>query len=147
MTRAAGLSERSMVEHACSRLAERDDVAVNVEVPLGGRFIDLVYVRHGRVCTVEFKLAAWRRALRQAADHLLGADSAYVCMPRRPVPDEMRDAFHQVGAGLLFFENEGDWPFELVIEARSKNAPWEVARQQLFDAAHCSVGEGLDVYV
>jgi hypothetical protein len=147
MTRATELSERSMVEYAYSRLVELDDVTVNLEVPLGGRFVDLVYVRHGRVCTVEFKLASWRRALEQAVDHLLGADSAYVCMPKRPVPQEMRNAFHEAGVGLLFFTSEGDWPFELVIEGHSKHGPWEVARQQLLNVAQCSVGEGLDVYV
>lgn len=144
---ATRFSEHSMVEHACSRLAEHEGVAVNVEVPLGGRFVDLVYVRNECVCTVEFKLSSWRRALLQAADHLLGADSAYVCMPRRAVSQEMKNAFHETGVGLLFFDEEGDWPFELVIEGHSKHGPWEVARQQLWAAAQCPLGEGLDVYV
>jgi hypothetical protein len=136
-----------MVEHACSRLAKHEDVTINVEVPLGGRFVDLVYVRYGRVYTVEFKLSSWRRALVQASDHLLGADTAYVCMPRRAVSQEMRSAFHDAGVGLLFFDEEGDWPFELVIEGHSKHGPWGIARQQLWAAAQCPLGEGLDVYV
>lgn len=33
--------------------------------------------------TIEFKLHDWRRAIRQAMDHSLGADKAYICLPKR----------------------------------------------------------------
>lgn len=53
------------------------------EVPIAGRFADLIGIREGEVVAVELKLAQWRVALLQARTYQLGAHYAYVAFPLR----------------------------------------------------------------
>lgn len=141
------ISEETLVKHAVERLQQTDGVSVGTEVPLAGRLVDLVYVQAEEVFTIEFKLADWRRALRQARDHLLGADKAFVCMPPRKVSQDMRDEFERAGIGLLFFRDDWDWPFELVIEAPPSQETWVVARRQVYEVVADEPGRRPTVYV
>ena len=102
---------------------------MSCEVPILGRSVDLAYLTEEEVYTVEFKLRDWRRAIRQARDHLLGTDYAYICMPRRKVSDAMMSELQSVGVGLLFFCDEGDWPFEEIVEAPRSQVTSEIARK------------------
>jgi len=111
----------------------RDDVKVVCNVPALGRCIDLAYLRGQSLFSVEFKLHNWRRAIRQARDHCLAADYAYVCMPRRDVGERMLEAFRAAGVGLLFYCEEGDWPFEIIEKAPRSRETWAVARTKLGD--------------
>jgi hypothetical protein len=120
-----------LVDCARERIEQHDDVAVCCHVPLLGRCVDLVYIIDGDVFTVEFKLRAWRRAIVQARDHRLGADYAYVCMPRREVKQDFRSELDAAGVGLLFFTEEGDWPFETVVSAPRSSEKWDPARREL----------------
>jgi hypothetical protein len=82
---------------------------VFAEVDIAGRFADLVAMKPEDVVAVELKLAAWRRALRQATAYQLGADRSYVALPldaaRRA--HRNRDAFEREGIGLLAVDDAG----------------------------------------
>jgi len=55
---------------------------VVLEVPFLNRCIDMVMINEkGVIFTVEFKISNIRHAIRQAYDHALGADYAFICMP------------------------------------------------------------------
>lgn len=126
--RAGSQSESGLVLSTLHGLLRRRGLLVCEQVPVLGRSADLAFIRGGAVVTVEFKLRDWRRALAQARDHLLAADYAWVCMPRRSVTPAMRDAFKREGVGLTFYQETGAWPFEPVIEATRSREPFKAAR-------------------
>jgi hypothetical protein len=80
---------------------------------------------------LEFKLHDWRRAIAQAQDHLLGVDHAYVCMPKRSVTESMLTELKRAGVGLMYFQEDGDWPFEIVVEAPASVETWGSARARV----------------
>jgi len=123
-------SERELADAVISRLMLVVDVIFSCEAPVLGRSADVALCRADELHTIEFKLHDWRQAIRQAIDHQLAADFAYVCMPKRRVTDAMRDAFVEAGVGLLFFA-EAEWPFEIVFEATRSTGTWCVAYERL----------------
>ena len=123
------VKECTLVDDSLRRLRKASRICVSCEVPILGRNVDLAYLTEEEVYTVEFKLRDWRRAIRQARDHLLGTDYAYICMPRRKVSDAMMSELERVGVGLLFFCDEGDWPFEEIVEAPRSQVTSEIARK------------------
>lgn len=125
--------EWQLVQAALHRLAACNGVIACCQVPLLGRCVDLVYVRGATVTTVEFKLTDWRRALKQASDHRLGADYAYVCTPRRRISLEMRTEFGAAGVGLLFLSEHARWPFEAAVDAPRSTDMWRPAREGVLD--------------
>jgi len=90
-----------------------------------------VYMHKGRLITVEFKIHDWRRAIRQARDHRLAADLAYVCMPKRQLTSALREDLRKNGVGLFFFCQDPRWPFELVVEAPHSRDTWTFANSAL----------------
>lgn len=126
-------SEWELVLEAYERLQAVPRVAASCHVPLLGRCVDLVFMRRRVVTTVEFKLTDWRRAIRQARDHRLGADYAYVCMPPRPVADRMREELAEAGVGLLLYCEEGKWPFNTVVRAPRSTETWQHARDAVVE--------------
>ena len=125
--------EADLVQGAFERIRGWSEIRVAKEVPSLGRCVDLVYLERGIVVAVEFKMNDWRRALRQARDHRLAADYVYVCMPAREIPQAMWMALAQEGIGLLFYSNEGDWPFSMALKAPQSSETWKVARAWLRD--------------
>lgn len=123
-------SEQALVDAVFLRLQRHSGAALSREAPLLGRSVDLALYRDGEMHTIEFKLHDWRRALRQAADHLLATDFAYICMPARSVTPTMREAFEDAGIGLLFYADM-EWPFETVITASRSTTKWGVAYDRL----------------
>lgn len=123
--------EARLVKRAFQKLGKNPNVTVRCSVPLLGRCVDLAYLHESCLVTVEFKLRDWRRALRQARDHRLATDYAYVCMPRREIPTAMRQEFIRLGVGLSFYSNRGDWPFEIAVQAPRSCETWSVARAWL----------------
>ncbi len=124
-------NEFSFVNTAWRRLANRKTLSACREVPLLGRAIDLALEKEGAVFAFEFKLRDWRRALVQARDHRLAVDYAYICMPKRAVPDVMRTALLDSGVGLAFYSTNQGWPFEIVVEAPKSTDVWPAAREAL----------------
>lgn len=127
------LDERTLQHDCVRRLRESFSVSVEHEVPLLGRTVDLVYIDNDFVVTIEFKLRDWRRAISQARDHLLGADYAYICMPRRTVTDGLREELEEAGVGLVFYKDGDDWPFEEVVSAPKSKDTWISARSMLVE--------------
>ena len=130
MAASAFESEQALVDSVLARLREFDDILLSCEAPLLGRSVDLAYFRADELHTIEFKLRDWRKAIRQAVDHQLAADFAFICMPPRRVTDAMREAFEQCGVGLLFVI-DAPWPFETVIESARSRDQWAVAYDRL----------------
>jgi len=127
-TKRYNISEKTLVDGALRRLRELPSIQVCCEVPVLGRSVDLAYVRDGALVTVEFKLSDWRRALLQVRAHILAADYCYICMPERRVSNDLELALESAGVGLLFYTEEGKWPFIQVIEAKQSEETWETAR-------------------
>lgn len=125
------MTERRIQYDSFKRLRSLTSINVRHEVPLLGRIVDLVYIQAGLVITVEFKMHDWRRAILQARDHLLGADYAYICMPKRKISEQLQSAIKKAQVGLVFHKKQGDWPFDIVIEAPRSKDTWEIARRDL----------------
>ena len=115
------------------RLQTSGLVSVSHEVPLLGRMVDLVYIIEGSVVTIEFKLHDWRRAIVQARDHLLGADYAYICMPKRKITDRLKRELESTGVGLAFYREKDEWPFEIAVSAPRSKETWSIARAMLVE--------------
>ena len=127
------VSEKYLQYDALKRIHNSGLKSARLEVPLLGRIVDLVYVKKDCVVTVEFKIHDWRRALKQAKDHLLGADYSYICMPERTVSDELKDELKISGIGLVFHRENGDWPFDIIIDAPKSKETWNVAKLHLIE--------------
>lgn len=98
-------TERQMVEHAEVEL-RRDATPYALEVPFLDRSIDLVYEQGAGYVTIEFKRKDWRRAIRQARDHQLGAKGSYICLPKDRVTDEVILEAKEAGIGILVWTPE-----------------------------------------
>ncbi len=86
------------------------------EVPIAGRFADLIGIREGEVVAVELKLAQWRVALLQARTYQLGARYAYVAFPLRVALRLRGDPalFDAEGIGLLGVASDAGEAEELI---------------------------------
>lgn len=120
-------TEFAMVRSVRRRLTAAGTIS-RMEVPLLGHSIDLVYLWGEHLCSVEFKLSNWRRALQQAIAHQLGADYAFICLPERSIPNEMETLLNEHGVGLLFFQPDGPTPWREMLPARASSRTWNPAR-------------------
>lgn len=126
-------SEQAYVMDAHKRL-RRLGVPCKWEAALLGRSIDLVFVYEDAVHSVEFKLKDWRKGLKQARDHQLGADFAYLCLPGKNLTEQLSSEAREAGVGILFFQDDGDFPFAIAIQAEHSSSQWPVARDRLLTA-------------
>ena len=124
------ISELQLVKKAHKRLLRSAEIDVCLDVPIMGRCVDLAYLCKGEITTIEFKLKDWKRALKQARDHMLGADYCYICMPERSITDYFKTEIESSGIGLLFFRNEEGWPFQIIVEAPRSRQVWEVVHNK-----------------
>lgn len=100
------MTESEMVDFAIECLVNKGMVTkIAKEVPFLSRCIDLVFIEpdDGTLVTVEFKLDNWKHAVRQAKDHALGADQAYICLPSRKVDSEIQRYVKKSGVGLAIY--------------------------------------------
>jgi hypothetical protein len=101
------MTEAKMVDQAVEKLKRARMTYVTTEIPFLSRCIDVVAIdRDGLVVTFEFKLNDYKQAVRQARDHALGADKAYICMPMKKVTQKILDYVRESGVGLCSFDNE-----------------------------------------
>jgi len=129
-SRDSNRSELELVRSAFLRAQSRRGVTVCCHVPVLGRCIDMAYVLRSSLVTIEFKLHDWRKAIAQAKDHRLAAHHSYICMPQRSVSDVLLTSLNTAGVGLLFFKDEGKWPFSVHLEAPASNEAWRFAREE-----------------
>lgn len=88
----------------CEEIAE-----VKREIPFLSRSIDLVCMtKDQQVISIELKVHDWKHAIQQASDHRLGADKAYICLPKRKITDALSDALSEAGIGLLLFDPDAE---------------------------------------
>jgi len=74
---------------------------IALEVPFLSRCIDMVLINENSVIyTVEFKMHNIKQAIKQARDHSLGADYAFICIPEKKVDMEL---FKNENIGLFFY--------------------------------------------
>ncbi|MHA1660237.1 MAG: hypothetical protein ACTSUT_14090 [Promethearchaeota archaeon] len=75
------------------------------EFPLYNRCIDAVLLKNGIIYTIEFKINDWHRAIKQIRTHMLIADFAYLCMPNKNFPVELRELLKNYGIGLWAYDS------------------------------------------
>jgi hypothetical protein len=124
-------TEQAYVRDAYKRLRKKG-VPSLWEAPIMGRSADLVYLQENYLITIEFKLKDWRRGLRQARDHQIGSDFAYLCIPNWEPTEALRAAARDLGVGLFRFCEGLDWPFEIIQPALRSTLTWPVIREKLF---------------
>ncbi|HBD24594.1 MAG: hypothetical protein A2566_02635 [Candidatus Zambryskibacteria bacterium RIFOXYD1_FULL_40_13] len=122
-------TEREMVIGFC-KLLESKKLTFSVEVPFYNKSIDLVYYNEqGILCALEFKIHDWKKALKQASDHLIGAQSSYICIPSNKDSDELRRVIKDSKCGLILFDF--DAKKVLVVEESKNELVWEGASELL----------------
>lgn len=124
-------TERAMVKATERQLLEHDR-RYAVEVPLFHRSIDMVWEdphESDQLVAVEFKLQDWKQALRQARDHLLGADRVYITLPAPRIHEAIIQKAQTTGVGVMGWEPDGRLEIQLPFEPN--DLLWEPIRDQL----------------
>lgn len=108
--------EEEMMEKGFTYLSGIERFAeIKKEVPFLSRCIDVVILdENNLIISIEFKVKKWRQAIEQATNHKLGADKAYICLPKRELSVPLREALEKRGIGLLLFDPNGE---EVITEA------------------------------
>lgn len=108
----------------------REGFAVRLEVPLNGRYADVVAQRGEELVAIELKLEDWREALAQAMHYQVAAHRAYIAMPldHAILPLRQRSRLERQGIGLLGVHPLGE--VRTLVEAR------ESARRLPFLTTH-----------
>ena len=97
---------------------EREEWGLRDEVPLNGRYADLVAQRDGELVAVELKMEDWREALAQAMHYQVAAHRAFIAMPLNHaiLPLRQRSRLERQGVGLLGVHPLGE--VRVLLEAR-----------------------------
>lgn len=123
-------SEQFFVLNAYNKLKSLNVPCV-WECPLLGRSIDLLYYKDNFICSVEFKLNNWKKALVQARDHQLGADLAYICMPEKKISDKIKKEAQELNIGILELNESEHWPFVTILPAKKSEDQWCIGKEKL----------------
>ena len=115
--------EIEMEEKMLKYLETRQDVLLlGKEVPFLSRCIDIVFLNiDNQLITFELKIKDWRRAIKQALNHKLGADYSYICIPKRKLTPGLQSNIESAKIGLVMFDNEAEIPIEVVLPASYNN--------------------------
>lgn len=99
---------------------------VLAEVPIVGRWADLVGTREAEVVAIELKLRDWRGALHQAVAYQIGADRAWVAMPLAAASRAYRHRyrFEREGVGLLAVDDQGGVRIPIPAESSPRLLPF-----------------------
>ena len=111
------MTEQDMVMECKKFFLHDSDLNVFCEIPFLTRSIDMVLRSNcNKLITIEFKLHDWKRAIRQAIDHSLGADEAYICLPKRK-NDKYDNIIKEVikyNIGLMVYDKDSDEKIQIV---------------------------------
>jgi len=127
-------SEREFLTAVLRPLKRRWPGMVYINVPSMSRCVDITVrmKEMNEIITVELKLTNWRRALRQARDHLLAADRSYVCIPNINPTFQCIEQFRAFGVGLLTIEVHGNgYCMREILPAPQSRSLWSVSRNRL----------------
>lgn len=127
------MSEQEMIDSVCLKLDELR-IAYAKEVPFMSRCIDLVIVFDDKYIAVEFKQHDWKKAVKQAQDHLLGADEVYICIKPQTRLEGIISEVESNGVGVYFFDSEEDNPLRVIKEAQKSKRIWSKSRAWLESA-------------
>ena len=61
----------------------------------------------------------WKHAIQQAMDHKNGADFAYICLPKRKLPNDLPAMLDETLIGLMMYNNDTN-SIENIIAPRPK---------------------------
>lgn len=101
-------TERDMVIDFC-KILETQNLVFAVEVPFMNRSVDLVFYKEGKIKAIEFKLHDWKKAIKQAKVHSLGADEIYICLPYNLYfnrVEQMKEVLEINHCGLILFNTD-----------------------------------------
>lgn len=107
---------------------------VKREIPFLSRCIDVVLLDdENKIISIEFKVNNWRHAIEQAKNHKLGADKAYICIPKRKISESFSNAIKDAGIGLMEFDPNETEIIHEVISAPNEASNIPVFRNILRD--------------
>lgn len=112
-----------MTEAGYKYLSSQKNVKeIKQEVPFLSRCIDVVFINTlDEIVTIEFKVSKWRHAIEQASNHKLGADKAYICLPKRHITKALSEAVTTAGLGLLIYDPDSENTIQVAIEVAENN--------------------------
>lgn len=109
-------------------------IDVKKEIPFLSRCIDIVMIDDfNEIISIEFKVKKWRHAIEQAVNHNLGADKAYICLPKRNITETLRNAIEEAGIGLLMYDNSQTDKIVEAIPVRNGKKNISVFRKMLLN--------------
>lgn len=114
----ARISENDLIDRFKTTL--QPGYMVFEEVGLFNRSIDMVLLNKSKLITVEFKINNWRQAVRQIRGHLIAADFAYLCMPKRRIPEQLLSLLTINGIGLFLYDFHSERLTENIRPKRSQ---------------------------
>jgi len=113
--------------------------AVRDEVPLHGRYADLLVQHEDELIAVELKLEDWREALAQAMHYQVAAHKSYIAMPLHgaALPLRSRSRLERQGVGLLAVHPLGDVRTLVEAKGSTRRLPFfsDHIREQWFGAS------------
>ena len=125
--------EQDMVDVCYEYLSRLPNIIdVKKEIPFLSRCIDIVMIDDfNEIISIEFKVKKWRHAIEQAVNHNLGADKAYICLPKRSITATLRNAIEEAGVGLLMYDNSQTDKVVEAIPAKKEKHNISVFREML----------------
>ena len=131
------MTEQAIQEKIFSSIKSQFEKA-GLEISVLNRCIDIAYLNaDSELITIEIKLRDWRTALKQALDHQLYADRAYIYLPkprRGEASPKLIELLNEYGIGLVWFKFDGEGEglsFEELVVARKSLSYWPVARKKI----------------
>ena len=100
------------------------------EVALFNRSIDIVLTDFQELITIEFKINDWNRAIKQIEGHMVAADYAYLCMPKRKTSEKMLNNLSVRGIGLWLYDIDSDH-IEERLSPQKSSIQWEFYKESL----------------
>lgn len=123
-----------IIQKTLFRYLKRKHKKAKEKIFVLNRCVDIVYINENKeLITIEIKLHDWRKAIRQAIDHQMYADRAYICMPQyTKVGKPLIDELSKYGVGLLLVDVSGKRiRLEEKVEAERARYCWEQARNKV----------------
>lgn len=133
--------EYDIVTHVFQELKKTLHAPMLLEVPMIGRVVDLAYLKNNYIFTIEFKVKDLKKALKQAKDHLLGADFVHICMPPRKITKHVQESLKTSGIGLLFYVKGEKSSLKTIIKAKKSKEIWPVLRTEIVE--YIKAGQGV----
>ena len=125
--------EEEMVTNGIGFLKTLHFQWIRAEVPFLSRCIDVLALdEDNQLISIEFKVTKWRHAIKQASEHSLASDKAYICLPRKKPTPALLKALREVGVGLMLYDVDSH-EIKTILESEKRNVA--LFREQLIITA------------